>query len=349
MAELSSDVAAVRKRPAMYVGDTGTFGLSHLVYFLLDAAVEEARGGTLRQLSLCLGEDGSVEVVDDGRPVPPEALPELLTRLRPDLAIAAYEPLRFETLCVFALSEHFELEAWDDGRSWRLRGESGVIRELPSPAPLPSLQPSGPRGTRVRFRPDRTLFAPEATLDARRLHLRCRELAGLTPGLAIHFRSARLQDWSQYPRGLSDLVDELTQAQLPCMDTPLVAEAPWEDLRVRLALQWTHGFDCRVWSFANTVRTRKGGRHVEGALYALGTAMARVARHKKPWPTRRVLPGLTLVVAVDGPRSRINFAGPTKEMLSTDGLREGIVSVLTPVLERAIRERTDQRFPWVYF
>jgi DNA gyrase subunit B len=341
MTEPSQSVAIVRKRPGLYVGDTGQYGLSHLIYFLLDAAVAEARGGTLQQMSLCLGEDGSVEFLDDGQPVPLEILPDLLTRLEMNPAVGAYEPLRFETLCVFALSEHFELEAWDETRRWRLMGRAGVLQERPSPEPLQGFVPPTPQGTRVRFIPDRTLFQPGVMFDVRRMHLRCRELAGLTPGLSVHFRSARLQEQLQYPRGLADLVDELTQAQLVQLETPLACEAQWEDFGVRCALQWTVGPDCRVWSFANTVRTRKGGRHVEGLLDALGVAMAQVRRHKRPWPPKRLLPGLTLIVAVDGPNSRVSFAGPTKDLLATEGLREGVASVLAPVLERALRERMD--------
>lgn len=346
MAELCPDVAAVRKRPGMYIGDTGAYGLSHLVYFLLDAAVAEARGGHLQQLSLSLEDDGSLELLEDGRPIPPEVLPDLLTRLEKNREPGPYEPLRFETLCVFALSEHFELEAWENARRWRLRGHAGVLREHPAPGPTQESQLPGPRGTRVKFIPDRTIFESGITFDARRLHLRCRELAGLTPGLCIHFRSARLQEWIQYPRGLADLVDELTQPMLPRMATPLVAEARWEDFRVRCALQWTQGPDCQVWSFANTVRTRKGGRHVEGALDALGAAISQVGRRQEPWSLQRLLPGLTLIVAVDGPRSRITFEGPTRELLATKGLREGVAAVLTPVLEHALRERMDDGMPW---
>ncbi|WP_414654020.1 hypothetical protein [Hyalangium sp.] len=305
----------------MYIGDTGAFGLSHLVYFLLDAAVAEARGGQLQQLRLSLGEEGSVELLEDGRPVPPDVLPDLLTRLEPSRVADTYEPLRFETLCVFALSEHFELEAWEDARRWHLSGQAGVLREHPTPEPVEAARFPGPRGTRVTFIPDRTLFQSGATLDARRLHLRCRELTGLTPGLSVHFRSSRLEEHIQYPRGLADLVDELTQYTLPQLATPLVAEARWEDFLVRCAVQWTQGPDCQVWSFANTVRTRKGGRHVEGALDALGAAMAQLRRHKKPWSHPRLLPGLTLVVAVHEQHAEQALAIVCRLATLTYGLR----------------------------
>ncbi|WP_224243075.1 DNA topoisomerase IV subunit B family protein [Hyalangium gracile] len=347
MAELSPSVASVRKRPGMYVGDTGEYGLYHLVYFLLDAAAAEARGSQLQQLIFSLGEDGGVELLEDGRPVPPDELPDLLTRWEPHRATDAYEPLRFESLCVFALSEHFELEAWDGSRQWRLRGQAGVLLELPTPEPRQEPGHPGPRGTRVRFIPDRTLFEPGLTFNVRRLHLRCRELAALTPGLSIHFRSPRLQDWLQYPLGLGGLVQELTEPQLTRLQTPIMAEAQWEDVQVRCALQWSRGPDCQVWSFANTVRTRKGGHHVDGALDALGAAVGRMGRRKKPRPHASLLPGLTLVVAVDGPRSRMVFAGPTKDLLATEGLREGVASALTPVLERALRDHDTDGVPWI--
>lgn len=342
MTELSPEVARARQRPGMYIGDTGTYGLSHLVYFLLDAAVAEARAGTLRRLSLSLEEDGSVELIDDGRPVPPEDLPDLLTHLRPLQEPDRYEPLRFETFCVFALAEHFELESWDEARRWRVRGEAGVLRELPSPEPLQSPRSPKPRGTRIRFRPDRTLFDPGATLDPHRLHLRCRELAGLTPGLRIDFRSPRLMEQIHCPRGLADLVDALTLPLLPNLHPPVVAEAQWEGLRVRCALQWTRSPDCQLWSFANTVRTRLGGHHLEGALDALAQAIAQVGQYEKPERDARLLLGLTLVVAVDGPRSRLTFSGPTKDLLSIEGLREGTASVLAPLLEQSLRALETQ-------
>ncbi|PTL81996.1 hypothetical protein [Vitiosangium sp. GDMCC 1.1324] len=342
MDELPLDVVAARRRPGMYLGDTGAYGLSRLVDFLLHAAMAEERGGHLQRLHLSLGQDGSLELLEDGRPLPPELLPDILTRRRMgsmfDMERPPYASLRSELLWVFALSEQYELEAWEDARRWHLRGQAGVIHEHPTPEPLQGARLPGPRGTRVKLTPDRTLFQPGITFDARSLHLRCRELAGLMPGLCVHFHSARLEEQIQYPRGLADLVDELTLYTLPRMATPLVVETRWEDFRVRCALQWTQGPDCQVWSFVNTVRTRKGGSHVQGALDALGAAMAQVSRHKKPWPHERLLPGLTLMVAVDGPPSRMGLEAPGQERFHAQGLREGVASILAPVLVQAMRD-----------
>ncbi|MCY1074043.1 hypothetical protein [Archangium lansingense] len=335
-------VTAVRKRPGMYLGDTGVRGLSRLVDFLLHAAMAEDRGGHLQQLHLSLGEDGSLELLEDGQPLPPESLPDILTEMRPGgrpgTVAPPYASLRAEAVCVFALSEQYELEAWEDARRWHLKGQAGVIHEHPTPEPLQGTRLPGPRGTRIKLTPDLTLFEPGITFDARRLHLRCRELAGLRPGLRIHFRSARLEEWIQYPRGLADLVDELTLYTLPRMATPLVVEARWEDFRVRCALQWTAGEDCQVWSFVNTVRTRRGGSHVQGVLDALGAAMARLRRHKKPWPRERFLPGLTLIVAMDSPAYHCEWWYSQQFLFRTEwGLRDGVASVLTPVLVEALR------------
>lgn len=331
----------------MYVGDRGVLGLSRLVDFLLYVAVAEVRAGSVQQLRLSLDPAGSVELLDDGRPIPPELLPDLLTRVGtggmfsvPDPA-GPYSSLRLETASVFALSKQFELEAWEESRRWQLRGEAGFLCASPVPEPFQETRLASPRGTRIKFTPDLPLFEPNLTLDPVRLHLRCRELACLFPGLRVHFRSARLEEQIHYARGLADLVDEMTMYTLPQLPTPIVVEERWEDIRVRCALQWTERSDCQVRSFVNTFCTRRGGTHVKGTLDALGTAMATVRRHKKPLPAERLLPGLCLIVAVDGPPALLQYSNFLGERLVADELRKGVAAVLTPVLTQAIRERKD--------
>ena len=114
----------------------------------------------------------------------------------------------------------------------------------------------------------------------------------------------------------------LTLPLLPNLHPPVVAEAQWEGLRVRCALQWTRSPDCQLWSFANTVRTRLGGHHLEGALDALAQAIAQVGQYEKPERDARLLLGLTLIVAVDGPRSRLTF-GPDEGFARHPGTARG--------------------------
>ncbi|WP_224245530.1 hypothetical protein [Hyalangium gracile] len=282
-------LAAVRKRPGMYLGDTGARGRSRLADFLLHAAIAEERDGSLQQLHLSLGQDGSLQLLADGQPLPPESLSDILTVLpggKLDTAVQPYGSMRFEAFCAFALSEQYELEAWEEARRWHLSGQAGVIHEHPTPEPLQGARLSGPRGTRSSS----PLTAPSS------------------------------------------------------METPLVVEARWEGVRVRCALRWTEEPDCQVWSFVNTVRARKGGWHVQGVLNALGAAVAQVKRHKKPWPGERLLPGLTLVVAMDAPAGRFGKWYPQQVLFETAELRSGLASVLTPVLVQALRD-TDG-LPW---
>ena len=331
----------------MYVGDTEVYGLSRLVDFLMYSALAEVRGGSVQQLRLSLDPDGGVELLEDGRPVPAEFLPDLLTRAGtggmfslPD-PTGPYSSLRLEIASIFALSKQFELTAWEQSQCWQLRGEAGVLCQSPVPGPQQDTCLPSARGTRVKFIPDLSLFAPNLALDASRLHLRCRELAGLFPGLRVHFRSALLEEQIHYPRGLADLVDMMTMDTLPKLPTPIVVEAQWEDVRVRCALQWTQSSDCHVRSFANSFCTRKGGTHVKGTLDALGTAMAEVRRRKKPLPAALLLPGLCLIVAVDGPDSRLQLTNSLVDRVGAEELRHGVAAALTPLLTQELRDRLD--------
>lgn len=339
-------IESVRKRPGMYVGDTGVYGLHHLVYFLLDAVYWDARRGACGDLSLEVGTDGALSLFFAGRCVSPAELAEVvLRRAYPTMTRAWGWGISLPV--ALALSSHYEVETWDAGRQWRLLGAqgrpSGEVVEV-RPAEPPPLGDT--RGMRIRLVPDATVFAAP-TFDAKLLARRCRELAFLVPGLRARVMDHRTGEDTRmhYPRGITERLQELT-ADVPRLHPePLAFDVEWEGFRVRCALQWCEAGG-KVYSYANTVRTRRQGVHVDGVFLALRGALSVLTKERVPLFSRTQLErGLWAVVAVDGAEERMTFAGPTKELLAIDGLQWAVRARLRPVLVEALREHPLT--PWL--
>ncbi|HZI15037.1 MAG TPA: DNA gyrase subunit B [Myxococcus sp.] len=331
----------VRKRPGMYVGDTGEYGLYHLVWFLLDAVFSDARRGEGSDFTLEAGSDNAISLFTTCRVVPPEELARVMAGgvfFKQPQAYAwgwsTYLPI------VLALASRFQLDVWTQGRQWRFQGArgqpSGDGSEVTPAEPLPA---GVSRAMRVGFVPDADVFTGGFAYDEARLLARCRELAALAPGLRARFTGQRTgQDIVlHYPGGVAWWLAELTAGRRRLHPEPLAFDVPWEELRLRCALQWCKGAG-EVLSFANTVRTRRHGVHVDGVLMALRAALAEVSGQRASVFTLDALGrGLTAIIALDGPEERMSFAGPTKELLAIEGLKDAVRAQLQPLLVEALR------------
>ncbi|MDQ3210223.1 MAG: DNA topoisomerase (ATP-hydrolyzing) subunit B [Actinomycetota bacterium] len=285
----------VRKRPGMYIGTTSARGLHHLVYEVVDNAIDEAMAGYADKIVVTIHADGSASVIDNGRGIPVKPIPGAKDR-RPAIEVVLtvlHAGGKFGgagyaisgglhgvgVSVVNALSEKLEVEVMRDGYSWSqsyVRGKRD--------APLQKGKPTTKTGTRVRFWPDPEIFTE--TLDLRRETLaeRLRELAFLNRGVEIKLvderETPKVEESFRANGGLADFVRYLAQAKDTVNKIIAIDTGATNDGEVELAMQWTTGYTESLYSFANTINTHEGGMHEEGLKKALTNVLNRYARAK---------------------------------------------------------------------
>ena len=342
---------AVRKRPAMYVGDTGSYGLHHLVFEVVDNSVDEALGGHCQSVRVVLHVDGSCTVVDDGRGIPVDlhegtgksAVEVVLTTLH---AGGKFEQSVYKVSgglhgvgvsVVNALSEWLELEIRRDGKAYTQRYDRGK--------PQADLQPgekTTKRGTTIRFKPDPEIFE-ETTFSFDILSNRLRELAFLNKGLRIHLEDERDEKklTFHYTGGIRQFVEYINQTKTSVHPKVLYFEGGRGDIQVEVAIQYNDGYQESVFSFANNINTREGGTHLTGFRAALTRTMSAYAlangflkNFKGGITGDDVREGLTAVISVRLPEPQ--FEGQTKARLGNSEIR-GLV-------EATVNEKLAQSF-----
>jgi DNA gyrase subunit B len=281
---------AVRKRPAMYIGSTGPRGLHHLVYEVVDNAIDEALAGFCDQVVVRIHADGSCSVADNGRGIPVD----MHTSGRPAAEVVMtvlHAGGKFDNdsykvsgglhgvgvSCVNALSKHLRLDIWRDGFHWRQEYDRGVpvteLTQLEASERTPIGRPR--RGTTVQFWPDETIFQETTELDYAVLSSRLRELAFLNKGLRIQLIDDRsLQEETfQAEGGLVSFVEYLDVAKDPLHAPISVTGAGTSEsgkrIEVEVCLQWTTAYSEMLYSFVNNINTVEGGTHVSGLKAAL--------------------------------------------------------------------------------
>jgi DNA gyrase subunit B len=298
---------AVRKRPGMYIGSTGERGLHHLIWEVVDNAVDEAMAGYATRVVVTLQDDGGVSVVDDGRGIPVDMHP---VEKRPAVEMVLtmlHAGGKFDSdsyavsgglhgvgvSVVNALSTALDVEIHRDGKVWRQHYARSV------PGPLRKGEDTKRTGSTVTFWADPDIFET-TTYNIETIRRRLQEMAFLNKGLTIVLRDERNGDNGQaeepdaegyvakikehvfhYPGGLEDFVAHLNKTKDP-IHKKLVSfsgEAPGHALEV--AMQWNSGYTESVYTFANTINTHEGGTHEEGFRAALTSTVNRYARDKK--------------------------------------------------------------------
>src|ERR687891_714680 len=336
---------AVRKRPAMYIGDTGAYGLHHLVYEAVDNAVDEALAGYCDSIKVMLHSDGSVSIGDNGRGIPVDihkdtgkaAAEVVLTVLH---AGGKFEHSAYKVSgglhgvgisVVNALSEWLEVEIRRGGKTWTQRYEKGGVPT----GPLTAGEASKKHGTIIRFKPDATIFE-ETTFSFDTLSNRLRELAFLNKGLKIVIEDERdgRSHTFLYKGGIVEFVKHLNQNKTPLHAKVLYFEGKKGDIEVEVAVQYNDGYQESVFSFANNINTREGGTHLTGFRAALTGTLSNYAQangflknFKGAVTGDDVREGLCAVVSVRMPDPQ--FEGQTKAKLgNTDikGLAQQIVN-----------------------
>jgi DNA gyrase subunit B len=344
---------AVRKRPAMYIGDTAATGLHHLVYEVVDNSVDEALGGHCDSIKVILHSDGSCSVGDNGRGIPVDTHKEtgrpaaevVLTTLH---AGGKFEHSAYKVSgglhgvgvsVVNALSEWLEVEIRRQGRVWTQRYEYGQpVTELTSGDKTPK------HGTIVRFKPDAKIFE-ETTFSFDTLSNRLREMAFLTKGLKIVIEDERDERSHTflYKGGIVEFVKHLNQNKTPIHPKVLFFEGKKDQIEVEVALQYNDGYQESVFSFANNINTREGGTHLTGFRAALTSQISAYAQAQGYLKTFKggvsgedVREGLTAVVAVRIPDPQ--FEGQTKGKLGNSEVKGLVQQIVNDRLAEAFEE-----------
>ena len=338
---------AVRKRPGMYIGDTGERGLHHLVFELVDNSVDEALAGHCTQVVVTIYADGRVSVVDNGRGIPTEQHPTegvsaaqvVLTKLH---AGGKFDNDAYRVSgglhgvgvsVVNALSKSLELEIKRAGQTYVQQYRRGV--------PEADLNPVGPteqNGTRVVFLPDRQIFGNEMfSFDI--LSRRLRELAFLNPGLRISVIDEREADKRHdffYEGGIVSFVEHLGRAKTP-LHPAVYLSGEKSGTTVEVALQWNEGYAENVYSFANNINTIEGGTHLIGLRAALTrtintyvAALGLLKKDKESLQGEDVREGLTAVISVKVREPQ--FEGQTKTKLGNSEVKGFVESLLNDKL-----------------
>jgi DNA gyrase subunit B len=347
---------AVRKRPGMYVGSTDARGLHHLVWEAVDNAVDEHLAGHAGRIRVTLRADGGVEVADDGRGIPVEKHPKqqkpavevVLTKLHAggkfdQQSYAVSGGLHGVGVSVVnALSQHLECEVWRDGSKRLIRFTRG--KKVKG---LHAVGQSKRPGTIIRFWPDPDIFET-VELDWDTIATRLRETCLLNPGLRVDVadqRPGREQEATyQFRKGLTEFVTELLDDEEPLLSKPVVVSRAEESeglaLAVDVAVNWSAtGFDERVRSYANVVRTVDGGTHEEGFRKALTGTLNRWGDKNKAFKKddkalsgEDLREGMCAVVSVKMPDPQ--FEGQTKSKLGS--------AVMRRFVERAVNDAVTE-------
>ena len=330
---------AVRRRPSMYIGSTGSRGLHHLVYEVVDNAIDEALAGACSRILVRLRADGGVTVADDGRGIPVKPIPRAKDR-RPALEVVLttlHAGGKFDgksyvvsgglhgvgVSVVNALSERLDVQVARDGAVWTQSYSRGKRLER-----LKRGKATRKTGTVISFWPDTEVFE-ETDFKRDILAERLRELAFLAGGVEIALADERGgREWREVYKargGLADFVQFLNQGK-DTINRIIHFEGKREDAEVEVALQWNSSFGESLHSFANTINTHEGGTHEEGLRKALTNVINRYARSRNLLKEKEanlegddVREGLTAIVSVK--LQEPQFEGQTKTKLGNTEIR----------------------------
>ncbi len=333
----------VRARPAMYIGDIGERGLHHLVWEILDNAVDEAMAGYAKNISVIIHQDNSITVEDDGRGIPVD--------IHPEFKIPAVEMVftilgaggKFSKKAyqysgglhgvgasvVNALSKWLVVEVYRNGKIYRQEYSYGKPIN-----PLKVVGETTKRGTKVTFKPDDSIFET-TTIKFDIIQKRVRELAFLNPGVKFLVIDERkdIKEEFYFENGIVDFVKVLNQAKEPLFDDVIYVKGEKDGVLVEVAFQYTKSYNEVIESFVNNIKTVEGGTHVSGFRTALTRSMNKtLSGMKLPKDLKSgvsgddLREGLTAVISVKVPEPQ--FEGQTKTKLGNQDVKKVVESVV---------------------
>ncbi len=334
---------AVRRRPAMYIGDTGAKGLHHLVYEVVDNSIDEAMVGFCDSIKVNINQDISVMVEDNGRGIPVDLHP---TQKKPAVEVVMtmlHAGGKFDhrtykvsgglhgvgVSVVNALSEWCEVEVVRNGKRYFQRYERGN-----TVAPLKEIGKARHSGTKTTFRADSQIFKKiDFNFDV--LSARMRELAFLNKGLKIEIEDQRSDKSNlfKYKGGIVSFVDYLNENKQPVHRRPIYFQKQREEVNVEIALQYNDSYVDNIFSYVNNINTIEGGTHLVGFKTALTRTINNYAQKNNLLKNGQALlegedvrEGLTAIISVKVPDPQ--FEGQTKTKLGNSEVKGIVESVL---------------------
>ena len=348
---------AVRKRPAMYIGDTGLRGLHHLVYEVVDNSIDEAMAGYCTDISVAIGEGDIITVVDNGRGIPVDmhktegkpALEVVLTSLH---AGGKFDGGSYKVSgglhgvgvsCVNALSEWLKAEVHRNGKIYRMdfarglrQGDMRVDGECPAEE----------TGTIISFKPDGQIF-PELVFTYETLRARMRELAFLNRGIQITIRDERegkkREETFHYEGGIVEYVRWLNEGRVLICPEPIYFEGEMDGIQVEIAMDYNDGYNEALFTFANNINTTEGGTHLSGfragltrTLNAYANTSGLMKKDMKGLTGDDVREGLCAIVTVRIPEPQ--FEGQTKTKLGNTEVKGQVETLVNTHLAEFLNE-----------
>ena len=350
--QILEGLEAVRKRPGMYIGSTSTRGLHHLVYEIVDNAVDEALAGYCHNIFVTINPGDSITVVDDGRGIPvginkKAGLPAVEVVFTVLHAGGKFGGGGYKVSgglhgvgasVVNALSEWLEVEICSDGKIYQQRYERGkVVEKL---TVIGTCEPEK-TGTKVTFLPDKEIFE-DTVYDFNTLKQRLREMAFLTKNIRIVLRDERNQEEPvekvfHYEGGIREFVKYLNKGKTPLYEDIIYCEGTRDGVYVEVAMQHNDSYTEGSYSFVNNITTPEGGTHLTGFKNALTKTFNDYARTNKLIKDSDqnlsgddIREGLTAIISIK--IGEPQFEGQTKQKLGNSEARGAVESVVTDQL-----------------
>jgi DNA gyrase subunit B len=347
------DLEAVRKRPSMYIGSTGSRGLHHLVNEVVDNSIDEVLAGYCQNIKVVIHPDNSITVVDDGRGIPVDphpiykksALELVMTTLH---AGGKFDDKIYRVAgglhgvgvsVVNALSEYLEAKVARGGKLWRQRYKRG---KPVTPVECIEETPEDSKGTEITFKPDKEIFE-SIEFDREKIARRLRELAFLNQGLKIEIKDEKTGEEKsfRYKGGIKEFVQHLNENREVLFNEPIYIKGRKNNIDLEVAIQYNQNFIQDIFAFVNDINTEEGGTHLSGFKSALTRVINEYAAREKnnketPLLGEDIREGLTAILNMKMPNPQ--FEGQTKTRLGNSEAKGIVESIVYENLSRFLEE-----------